>query len=71
MIEIWGKDSCPHCSQAKDLAKAKGLTYEYKLIDKDFTREELFENFPGARTFPQIKVDGQAIGGFKEFAALV
>jgi len=36
------------------------------MLDQDFTREEVLEQFPGARTFPQIKVDGKAIGGFQE-----
>jgi glutaredoxin 3 len=35
-------------------------------LDVDFTREQLFELFPGARTFPQIKFDGQSIGGYVE-----
>jgi glutaredoxin len=29
------------------------------------------ETFPGARTFPQIIVDGEKIGGYTEFKALV
>ena len=33
----------------------------------DFTREELFENFPGARTFPQIKVNERVIGTKDDF----
>jgi len=66
MIEIYGKDACPHCVQAKALVESKGLEYTYKLLDKDFTREEIFEIFPGARTFPQIKVDGESIGGYAE-----
>ena len=36
---------------------------------RDFTREELFENFPGARTFPQIRIDGEAIGGYDNFVS--
>ena len=27
------------------------------------------EQFPTARTFPQIRIDGEAIGGFDEFEA--
>ena len=41
------------------------------MLDEDFTREQLFETFPTARTFPQIIVDGEKIGGFTEFKALV
>ena len=36
------------------------------MLDEDFTREELFEIFPTARTFPQIKIDGESIGGFDQ-----
>ena len=41
------------------------------MLDEDFSREQLFEVFPTARTFPQIIVDGDKIGGFTEFKALV
>ena len=41
------------------------------MLDEDFTREELFEKFPSARTFPQITVNGELIGGYTEFAAKV
>ena len=37
----------------------------------DFTREELFEKFPSARTFPQITMDGILIGGYTEFSAKI
>ena len=39
------------------------------MLDEDFTREELFEIFPTARTFPQIKIDGESIGGFDQLHA--
>ena len=64
MIEIFGKTQCPFCDKAKALCEKQGLEYTYKQLDTDFTREELFELFPGARTFPQIKFDGENIGGY-------
>ena len=66
MIEIFGKTMCPFCDKAKQLFETGGYEYTYKQLDVDFTREELFEQFPGARTFPQIRVDGEAIGGYDE-----
>lgn len=66
MIEIFGKTQCPFCDKAKSLCESKGYEYTYKQLDVDFTREELFEQFPDARTFPQIRVDGEAIGGYDE-----
>ena len=70
MIEIWGKEQCPYCDMAKALCEQKKMDYEYKLLGFDFTREELMETFPGARTFPQIIVDGQKIGGYTELKEL-
>jgi glutaredoxin-related protein len=34
-------------------------------------REGLFEMFPGARTFPQIKVHSESIGGYQELLEYV
>jgi glutaredoxin len=63
MIEIYGKSQCPHCDAAKRLCEIRELPFKYFQLDTDFTREEVLEMFPGARTFPQIKVSGKSIGG--------
>jgi glutaredoxin 3 len=70
-VEIYSKPQCPYCVQAKALAEREGYELTYKMLDEDFDRETLMETFPGARTFPQIIVDGEKIGGFTEFKALV
>ena len=69
MIEIWGKPQCPFCDRAKALCKQKGLEYTYKSLGTDFGREDMVETFPGARTFPQIIVEGQKIGGYTDLEA--
>lgn len=66
MIEIFGKTQCPFCDKAKALCEKEGYDFVYKQLDVDFTREQLFEEFPSARTFPQIRIDGDAIGGYDE-----
>jgi len=70
-VEIYSKPQCPFCVQAKALAEREGHELTYKMLDEDFDREALMETFPGARTFPQIIVDGEKIGGFTKFKALV
>ena len=70
-VEIYSKPQCPFCVQAKALAEREGAELTYKMLDEDFDRETLMETFPGARTFPQIIVDGEKIGGFTEYKALV
>jgi glutaredoxin len=63
---VWSKDSCPFCDQAKGLLKMKGIEFEEKKIGHGFTREDLLEAVPTARTVPQIFLDGNLIGGFQE-----
>lgn len=71
IVEIYSKPACPFCVQAKALAEREGHKLTYKMLDEDFDREALMEVFPTARTFPQIIVDGEKIGGYTEFKALV
>tara|TARA_Y100000996_G_scaffold353442_1_gene293328 strand:- start:53 stop:280 length:228 start_codon:yes stop_codon:yes gene_type:complete len=71
MIEIWSKPQCPFCDKAENLCKQKNFEYKKYMLDEDFTREQMFEKFPSARTFPQITVNGELIGGYTEFEAKV
>ena len=66
MIKIYGKDNCAYCNMAKQLCESKGLEFEYLSLGLDYLRDEFFEKFPTARTFPQITMDGEAIGGITE-----
>jgi glutaredoxin len=50
----------------KHFAKDASLT-TYKSLGTDYTKEELLESFPGARTVPQIKINGTTIGGYDQF----
>lgn len=65
-IEVYSKNNCSFCEQAKQILRTHGKDYvEYKL-DEDFTREILLSKFPEAKTFPVIVVDGFNIGGFEQ-----
>jgi glutaredoxin 3 len=63
---VWSKNACPFCDQAKNLLKLKGIEFEERNISTDWTREQLLEAVPDARTVPQIFLDEQLIGGFTE-----
>jgi len=67
LVEIWGRPGCSYCERAKQICKKFGLNYIYHQLDEDFTREELLERFPDAKTYPQIIVDGEYIGGHDDF----
>lgn len=63
---VWSKDSCPFCVQAKGLLTQKGIEFEERNVNKDWTREQLLEAVPDARTLPQIFIDDKLVGGFTE-----
>jgi glutaredoxin len=63
---VWSKYHCPYCDQAKALLKQKGYIINEKKIGDGYTKEELLEAVPTARTVPQIFIGEQLIGGFTE-----
>jgi glutaredoxin len=63
---VWSKNQCPYCDQAKALLKMKGVEFEERNVQKDWTKEQLLEAVPTARTVPQIFIDEQLVGGFTE-----
>lgn len=66
---IWSKDNCTYCVQAKKLLEQKGIRFEERKIGDGYTKEDLLESVPNARTVPQIFLDGELIGGFTELRA--
>ena len=63
---VWSKDSCSFCTQAKALLESKGIEYEERNVSQNWTREQLLEAVPTARTLPQIFLDQELVGGFTE-----
>jgi glutaredoxin len=63
---VWSKYNCPYCEQAKALLKSKGIEYTEKKIGDGYTKEDLLESVPTARSVPQIFLDEKLIGGFTE-----
>jgi glutaredoxin 3 len=70
-VEIFGKDNCPFCDKAKALAERQGHEYTYKRLGEHFEMGFIATEFPDARTFPQIKVNGNYCGGYTEYETLV
>ncbi len=66
---VWSKYHCPYCDQAKALLTQKGIKFEEKKIGDGYSKEDLLEAVPTARTVPQIFLDDKLIGGFTELKA--
>lgn len=65
-IVVWSKYHCPYCDQAKSLLDRHGLEYVEHKIGDGFTREDLLEQIPNARSVPQIIINGEIVGGLTE-----
>lgn len=63
---VWSKYNCPFCDQAKALLEQKGIPFEERKIGDGYTKEDLLESIPNARSVPQIFLDNAHIGGFTE-----
>ena len=63
---VWSKDNCTFCDQAKALLEQRNIAYEERKIGYGYSREDLLEAVPTARTVPQIFVNNNHVGGFTE-----
>src|SRR5436853_334961 len=70
-VEIYTQWGCGYCVRAKHLLDGKGVAFaEYDVTMGGPRKEEMRERAPGARTVPQIFIDGVGIGGCDELYAL-
>ena len=68
-ITVYSKNNCVYCNKAKTLLKNLGLEYEEKSLEKDFGSDpsKLIEDIgKNVRQMPQIKIDGDLIGGYNQ-----
>ena len=63
---LWSKYHCPNCDQAHALLKSKGYQIEERKIGDGYSKEELLEEVPNARSVPQIFIEGAHVGGINE-----
>ena len=63
---VYSKYNCQFCDMAKALLTQHNIVFEERKIGDGYTREELLEAVPGARTVPQIFLDDELVGGYNE-----
>jgi glutaredoxin 3 len=64
---VWSKNGCPYCDMAKNMLRTSGVKYEERNIQtEEWTREQLLEAVPNAKTVPQIFMHGEYVGGYTE-----
>ncbi|HEX2661029.1 MAG TPA: glutaredoxin domain-containing protein [Polyangia bacterium] len=71
-VVVYATSWCGYSHAAESLLKREGIPFELIDVSNDpRTRAELVERAHGRRTVPVIFVDGEAIGGYQELAAMV
>jgi len=63
-VEIYSKTNCVFCDKAK--IKLQKHNPKIHMLDKNFTKDDFFKKFPTARTFPQIIINKEHVGGYAE-----
>jgi|TARA_B100001287_G_scaffold264597_1_gene256613 glutaredoxin len=68
-IQVYTKNMCGYCVQAKNYLTNKGIEFEaINIEEKPEARE--FVITEGHRTMPQIYIDGKSIGGYQQLIEL-
>ena len=70
-VVVYSKDNCGYCTAAIAMLDKMNISHQVKKLGVDFDREQLLEIAPQARTFPQIVINGQVIGGYQEMAKYI
>lgn len=68
-VTVYTTDSCSRCVGAKALLQRRGIGYEEINLSRDPDGRAKLETLTGMFTFPQIVIDGQALGGFDQLLA--
>jgi len=67
---VYGRTDCTFCKMTETLLAECDKSYTYFNLGEHFTRDELLEKFPDAKTYPQIVVHNSGhetyIGGFTQ-----
>ena len=71
-VEIYTKDNCVWCTRAKNLMDDFNISYlEHDLSDEDERKEFYKEVGENVSTVPQVYINGNRIGGYKELSKWV
>ena len=70
-VVVYSTTYCGYCRAAEDLLEREGIEFETVDVTNDpRTRADLVKRAGGRRTVPVIFIDGKAIGGYEELAAM-
>ena len=66
-IIVYSKNNCGYCDKAKALLKGLGLSFEVKKMEEFESVDAMIEDIgKKVRSMPQIKIDGELVGGYNQ-----
>jgi len=70
-VVIWTNRGCPACVRAKSFFDSKKINYDEKKLSSNPSIQRAFAlATKGAKSIPQIFIDGEHIGGFDDLQNL-
>jgi glutaredoxin 3 len=69
-VTMYSTEPCGFCRNAKTLLASRGIAYEEINLAKDPDGRAELAQRTGLMTFPQIVIDGETLGGFRELVEL-
>ncbi len=65
-IVVYTTEPCSFCGRVKGILSSHGLEFSEVNLSKDPAGRVQLARTTGMMTFPQVVVDGELLGGFKE-----
>ena len=63
---VYSKEDCPYCYKVKQVLELTGQDFVVYTLGEDFTKESFYAEFGEGSTFPQVSINSEHVGGFKD-----
>jgi glutaredoxin 3 len=67
-VTVYTTEPCSFCARVKGLLKARNVEFSEVNLAKDPVGRAQLVRSTGMMSFPQVIIDGQVLGGFKELS---
>ncbi len=68
-ITVYTTEPCSYCRHVKSLLRERGLEFREINLSKDVDGRIELASRTGMMTFPQVLINGELVGGFRETLA--